>query len=615
MQKEETKLIISNNPPFNKLAEDEINKLVEISEIKEYKNGEIIYNQGDQPDFLYLLLKGRVMVSVLAENKDSEIEIIKRGTCFGIISLLTDEPHSVTTKSIETSFIIQITNEDFKKFLDNNPYLALDFSRTLSQRVKGRFKPKRIFQSKKIGIIGVSASGKTTFMFNLAKEIKNQTKKEIVCIQIIPSAQASFSDKKRGLLLNNFSETTLYDYIKKGSIDSLCVIADSSRDFASIINFLSESYHFILYEIPYSFSELDRESLIEPAQNLHYLIFPKKGALKESSNAIKNLIKQNPVNREKIKVILAEFPVDDQLSFVQKNSLLEHPIEAVLSSQDSLSYQATLRRLARQIGEVTIGVALGSGAAYGYAHIGVLKTLAEAKIPIDIICGSSMGAVIAALWATGFSISDIENYSTEVGKGIGSFSLFGLSIPFQGIMKAKRLESIFKKIFGNLTFYDLKQSIKVVTFDFKRRETVVLEEGLIYEALAASCAFPGIFEPVCLKKDIFLDGGILNPLPTKILLQYGAHKIIASNITLSQEQALSEYAKRDKFHIFDFIFGSIETMQQHFVRQAIELADVTIHSNLEGLGWTEFNKIDEFIARGQAAAQDKLTEIKKLTSL
>ena len=615
MEKEEIKLIISNSPPFNKLGRAQIDKLIGISKIKEYKNGKIIYDQGDKPDFLYLLLKGRIMVSVSSENKDSEIEIIKRGTCFGIISLLTDEPHSVTTKSIETSFVMQVANEKFKAFLNRNPYLALDFSRTLSQRVKVRSKPKRIFQSKKIGIIGTSGAGKTTFMFNLAKEIEGQTKKDIICIQIIPSEQASPSEKSAGLFLDNFSESTFSDYIKKDRIDSLCVIADSSREFNSLLNSLSESYHFILYEIPHSFSGRDSENLIRPAQNLHYIIFPKKGVLRKTSSSIRNLIKKNPVNREKIKVILSEFPVEDQLSFIQKNNLLGHPIEAVLSSQDSSNYQATLRRLARQIGEVTIGVALGSGAAYGYAHIGVLKALTKANIPIDIICGSSMGAVIATLWAAGFSISDIERYSAKVGRRIGSFSLFGLSIPFKGIMKAKRLENIFKQIFKDLTFYDLKHTIKIVTFDFRRRKTVVLEEGFIYKALAASCAFPGIFEPVRLKKDILLDGGILNPLPTKILLQYDADKIIASNITLSQEQARSEYAKRDRFHIFDFIFGSIETMQQHFVKQAIELADVTIHTNLEGLGWTEFDKMKEFIARGNAAAQDKLTEIKKLTSL
>jgi len=613
MQREDLKLIISNNRPFNKLGEDEIDRLISISEIKQYKNSQVIYGQGEAPDFLYFLLKGRVMVSVSGRKGDSCIEILKRGTCFGMISLLTQEPHSVTAKSIETSFIMQVSDEKFKLFLSNNPYLALEFSRMLSQRVKVRSKPKRIFQSKKIGIIGTSGSGKTTFMFNLAKEIKDQTDKEIICIQIIPNQEAAFSDKQRGLLLDNFSENKLSGYIKKDKVDNLCLIADGSKRFLSLLNFLSESYHFILYEIPGSFLKLDIEKLIQPAQNLYYILFPRRGVLKRASVFIRSLIRKNPLNKEKIEVILAEFPKTDRLSFIKKRTLLGHPIAAALPSCDSGDYRMILRRLARGIGEVTIGLALGSGAAYGYAHIGVLKVLIEGKMPIDIICGSSMGAVIAALWAAGFSISDIERYSAEVGRRIGSFSLFGLSIPFRGIMKSRRLENTFKRIFKDLTFYDLKHTIKVVTFDFRKRKTVVLEEGLIYKALAASCAFPGIFEPVRLKKDILLDGGILNPLPTKVLLQYDAHKIIASNISLSQEQARSEYAKKSRFHIFDFIFGSIETMQQHFIQKAIELADVTIHSNLEGLGWTEFDKIDKFIERGEAAAKTKLADIKELT--
>lgn len=613
MQREDLKLIISNNPPFNKLGEDEIDRLISISEIKQYKNSQVIYGQGEAPDFLYFLLKGRVMVSVSSRKGDSQIEILKRGTCFGMISLLTQEPHSVTTKSIETSFIMQVSDEKFKLFLNNNPYLALEFSRMLSQRVKVRSKPKRIFQSKKIGIIGTSGSGKTTFMFNLAKEIKDQTSKDVICIQIIPNQEASFSDKQKGLLLDNFSENKLADYIKKDKVDNLCLIADGSKRFLSLLNFLSESYHFILYEIPGSFLKLDIEKLIQPAQNVYYTLFPRKGVLKRASVFIRSLVRKNPLNKEKIKVILAEFPKGDRLSFIKKRTLLGHQIVAALPGCDSEDYRVILRRLARQIGEVTIGLALGSGAAYGYAHIGVLKALTRNEVPIDIICGSSMGAVIAALWAAGFSTSDIEAYSAQVGKRIGSFSLFGLSIPFRGIMKAKRLENTFKRIFKDLTFYDLKHTIKVVTFDFRKRKTVVLEEGLVYKALAASCAFPGIFEPVHLKKDILLDGGILNPLPTKVLLQYDAHKIIASNISLSQEQARSEYAKRSRFHIFDFIFGSIETMQQHFIQQAIELADVTIHSNLEGLGWTEFDRIDEFIKRGEAAVRTELEAIKQLT--
>ena len=186
MDSKEINLIIGNSPPFKGLSPRQINKLINISEVKEYKNGEIIYKEGDPPSRLYFLIKGRVVASAKAGTKDRRIEVLKRGTCFGIISLLTDDPHSVTVKSIETSLILQVEDEAFKKFLKKNPYLALDFSRILSQRVKARSKPKKIFQSKKIGIMGSVLAGKTRYMFDLGVKVKEQTQKDVICIQIIP---------------------------------------------------------------------------------------------------------------------------------------------------------------------------------------------------------------------------------------------------------------------------------------------------------------------------------------------------------------------------------------------------------------------------------------------
>ena len=116
-------------------------------------------------------------------------------------------------------------------------------------------------------------------------------------------------------------------------------------------------------------------------------------------------------------------------------------------------------------------------------------------------------------------------------------------------------------------------------------------------------------------RSILLDGGILSPLPTKVLLNYDAHKIIASNISLSSEQARRRNRERDRFYIFDFIFGSIEAMQQRFVEEAAKIADVVIHANLEGLGWMEFEKISTFVRRGEIAAQERIEEIKNLVSL
>lgn len=623
MSDKEIRLIISNSPPFNALGKHQISRLISISEVREYRNDQVIYNEKDLPDYLYFLIKGRIAVLTQSGSKHRKIEILKRGTCFGIISLLTDDPHSVTTKSIETSLVLQTEKKAFKEFLKMNPYLSLDFARILSQRVKSRFKPKKIFQSKKIGIMGSPLAGKTRYMFDLGVRLKEQTKKDIICIQIIPPGaeiahfipEVSLTNKRNNILsLKVFSEGSLDKYIIKSKVAYLYIMADIGDNFLPLLNFLSESYHFILYEIPHKFLEKHFDDFIISAHQIHFILFPQKMELSKGASLLKELKAHNPLNQEKIKVIITESFNQEGLLLAKKQKLINHPIYATLPSVSDQQYIKTLRRISREIGEVTLGIALGSGAAYGFSHIGVLKVLVQNNIVIDVICGSSIGAIIAALWAAGFSVDDIEKLSNQFGKKINKFSLTGFSFPFRGIMRAKRLESIFRNIFKDMTFYDLKHNLKIVAFDFLKRKSIILDKGLLYKAVAASCAFPGIFEPVNFKKDILLDGGILNPLPTKVLLNYDAHKIIASNISLSSEQALRINRTRSRFHIFDFIFGSIETMQQQFVEQAAKIADIVIHTNLEGLGWMEFEKIAEFIKRGELAAREKLDEIKKLVS-
>jgi NTE family protein len=283
-----------------------------------------------------------------------------------------------------------------------------------------------------------------------------------------------------------------------------------------------------------------------------------------------------------------------------------------MPAKTSADYAKALRRISRQIAEIVTGLALGSGGAYGFSHVGVLKILEKNNVNIDIICGSSVGSVIAALWALGYKIDEIEKLIIKLGKETNLFSFSGFSFPFKGFFKAKYLENILHKLFKDKTFYDLKHTLKIVVFDFVKKESRTLEEGLLYKAVAASCAVPGVFEPIRIKNEIFMDGGILNPLPTRVLLNYGVHKIIAVNITPSREEIYQEYKRRNKWHILDFIFGSIETMQREFVQTAVGVSDVVIHPNFEGISWLEFDKVEELIRRGEGATVKKIEEIKKL---
>ena len=618
MDTKDLHFIAKNTFPFNKLKGKNIKRLLSISQVKEYSEGEVIYSEGDSADYFYLLLAGRVLVLTTQQGKEQPIELLKRGICFGIISLLTEEPHSVTAKSIERSFVLLIEKGKFREFLKQVPVVSLDFSRLLSQRVKKRAKPKVVFQSKRIGVSGFPSSGKSTYAYNLALQIKEQTAKNVIYLEISKEKFTLDSLLKRDikpLTLSEFKEESFKQYIIEDDVDCLAVKIEDKFNLSSLLNLLSESYHFIIYEIPFTFWDDYAKSHYPLDHYLHLLLSYKKKELTKGANLIKELKKADPLYKERVKIVMNEFTEQEKIPFETTSRILDHPIYATIPPYDDASYKKALRRIARQLGEVVLGIALGSGAAYGFSHLGVLEVLGNNNIPIDMVCGSSMGSLVATLWALGYDMQQIKKQVRYFTKKIGGFSFSNVLLPFRGILKARRLENICKDIFGDLTFYDIKHTLKIVAFDFIKRETKILEDGPLYKAVAASCAMPGIFEPISVKKDILLDGGILNPLPTKVILRRGANKIIAVNITPSSEEMLKEYKKKDRLHIFDFIFGSIETMQQQFIHEALEISDVVIHPELEGLGWMDFDRIDEFVERGRKAAEDKIEDIKRLVAI
>jgi NTE family protein len=601
--------------PFSKLKDEEIDEFLGISEIKTYKNGENLYAIGDPPDYFYFILQGRVLALIKEAKLDREIELLKRGTSFGIISLFNEEPHSVTARSIEVSTVLRTPKDKFKNFLNLHPHISFEFYQLLSQRIRSRTGPKKIFQCKRIGILGASGSGKTTYMYHLASHLKEQTKKKAVCLELSFENNFKFPTQvnRKILHLNDLREDNINEHITHDNIDYLAVNAGSSYNFVSLLNFLSESYHFIIYEIPCEVLGELADDFILPAGYFHFLICIKYEEIVKSSAILGKLREKTGFDSSKFSIVLNEFGKKEEISFTQIREIINQPIYANLPLATSPDYPKALRRIARELAEVVVGLALGSGAAYGFSHVGVLKVLEENNIYVDIICGSSIGAVIAALWALGYEAIEIEKLTVGIGKKMNLFSLSGISFPFKGFLKAKYLENILKRIFKDKTFYNLKRTLKIVVFDFVKRETIVIGEGLLYKAVAASCAMPGVFEPVKVGNEILLDGGILSPLPVKVLLNHGANKIIAVNITPSRQEIYAQYQRQRKWHIFDFIFGSIETMQREFVKEAVMVSDMVIHPNFEGLGWLEFDQVEEFIKRGQQATLKSLEEIKKLT--
>lgn len=125
---------------------------------------------------------------------------------------------------------------------------------------------------------------------------------------------------------------------------------------------------------------------------------------------------------------------------------------------------------------------------------------------------------------------------------------------------------------------------------------------------------PGIFEPLKQQEDLFLDGGVLNPLPVSCLVKAGIKKIISVNVTPSKEEIQKEYMenRRKKLNVLDFIFGSIEAMQREFIQDAISFSDIVIHPEFKNTVWTEFKKIDYFVEQGEKSALINIDKIRQL---
>lgn len=658
-------LILKEIPLFANLSDAEHQLIAELGKFKEYKKGEVIYGEGSPPDAFYCLILGRVAIYTQDQcGQKTPLEYLHRGKYFGIISLLTGEAHSVTAGAINDCTILVIPKDDFNFILNKIPRLAIDLSQTLSRRLKKKdIHQKTIFESTVISVFSsYSQAGKTIYALNLALSLQQETRKGVLVLDILPQDKIHSLPHRLGIeggyhtldvscgTLNNTS--ALKDFILKNKfgIDLICLFYKPEDEYfvkklVDITSLLVNDYHYIILDLP---SSMDKGifGVLNQSDLIHILTSPEPVDLERTRHLIERLKRDFNFPEAKIKIIINEYKLS-KLTHEEQIGLLGYPVFATLpriefGASDRLvldgpacEYAKALRRVSRQLGDCLVGLALGVGVAYGLCHIGILKVIEEEKIPVDVICGSSVGALLAALWVTGRSSKEILEITKEFREPKFIWNIVDLTIPTLGFVKGKKLYSFLRKYLGNKTFHDVKLPLKVIASDVKRKETRILDKGLLADAIMASCTMPGVFMPFKFKGEILFDGGIVSPLPTEPLFKMGVKKIIAVNVTPSREDILNQCAKikeemaaipqalkkrkwfslkqyfRDKFktNILDFIFSSIEILQSEVALKEAQLADIVLHPNTQGLYWLELHRAEEFAKRGEEEARKNLDKI------
>jgi NTE family protein len=278
------------------------------------------------------------------------------------------------------------------------------------------------------------------------------------------------------------------------------------------------------------------------------------------------------------------------------------------------------------------GLALSGGATRGAAHVGAMKALAENGLYPSWISGTSAGSMVAALYASGCSIQEMEDVALTLKSNIYDTDYLGIvggvlqwiltkDTKWDGIVKGKNLELLMKKVTQNKNMKDAKIPLAITSVDINTGVTVMFvsnKRGLqdtkyivymdnvpIYEAVRASVAIPVVFKPKIINGMRLVDGGVTESVPVNVLKQMGARKVIGIDLGYSGQR------RSEVNNILEIGSQSIDIMSYQMTRMKTVQADCIINPHIYDVGMTEVHRIPELIDRGYNAVMENMEMIKK----
>ncbi|MGE5391694.1 MAG: patatin-like phospholipase family protein [Deltaproteobacteria bacterium] len=251
-----------------------------------------------------------------------------------------------------------------------------------------------------------------------------------------------------------------------------------------------------------------------------------------------------------------------------------------------------------------VGLALGAGSARGLAHIGVLQVLAENRVPVDLIVGSSMGALVGGVYACGSDMSMLGKLVYTMDNRI----LFDIGIPRMGFVAGRRATSFIQLLTKNRSFEESDIPLVVMATDLVSGRGIAIDEGPIAEAVRASISIPGVFKPV--KKDgmILVDGAVSHRLPVEEARSRGCDLVIAVDVTCGDERRVAIN------NTIDVFMTALDIMIRDHFELTSDKGDILIQPAVGSYSSSDFENSRRIIELGREAAEAKIGEIIERTN-
>jgi len=251
-----------------------------------------------------------------------------------------------------------------------------------------------------------------------------------------------------------------------------------------------------------------------------------------------------------------------------------------------------------------LALALGGGAAKGFAHVGVIKLLESHGIYPDIVTGTSAGAVVGSLYAAGYTGIQLQNMAVALDPASISDLILGES----GFVKGEKLERYINQQVSQRPIEKLNRAFGAVVTDLTNGNRVVFRRGNTGQAVRASAAVPGVFEPVLIQGRKYVDGGVVSPVPVYAAREMGADIVIAVDIS-------TKPSRKPGSGTLNTLDQTLNIMGQKLGEAELQRATVVIRPDISRIGSTDFAQKNQAILEGEKAAQAALPAIRRALKL
>lgn len=664
----DTLFLLQNNKIFKNVSEEDLARIAPIFERRYYPRGARVCQEGEISSRFYILLSGQAQALKKNEQgEEVELDTLTPGAFFGDMPLLASEPRLTSIEIVIDAEVFETDKTSFEEVIKHHTTVLYNLSRLLCQKLyldrEDTQKKKRV----KYPIICVYATeeniGKSIVTINLGVSLVQETKRRTILVDMGMKEQGIASmlkiDPVRSVDTSSINQAYIEGKIisHHSMLDLISISPEllmeetkGRESIAKILGILKTLYDYVIIDTS---SKLNR-STFEAIDLSNIMLFVTSNIAQEYPLGI--------LDHQKLRTVinLSDAHIDKKLLREKHYHFLPRDYEAidqflatgvpcVIGSPHSELSRA-FGRIARDIGGKKIGLALGGGSARGMAHIGVFQALEQHGIPIDMIAGSSAGALIGSAYAAGVPIETIEAAVLKWGSKLG---LLRLTVPdvldlkyygkalarfFRktrtiwdprllrlgiGIFSGSRVDRLYLNVVGDPDFSDLQIPLSVIALDINSGEEVVYEKGNVRLAVRASLSIPGIFTPLAYSGRFLIDGSIADPVPVNTLVKNGADLVMAVNVTPSLQESFNSLRRSRKqgqlavsrsplLPVFDIAMRSLQSLQYELSTIKTTRANIHINPDVGDISWSEFFNADKLIQRGKEATEAVIPQIQHL---